>query len=234
VVQLLVAAGCRIDVRDTGPLTSDAIDHATENGHAEVLRALISAGADINARHENGMTPLIRYCRSLNVSGDMVLTLVEAGADIHATWFRGRTALHDAVELVSGDRRGRLREVVIALVEAGLDVNVRDESFSTPLHYAVGGEGVDLSAVQALLELGADPSLKNDYGQTPVDLAPKHVRIRKRIVTEDKSAMAGFLTMENLSERARLLEEEKSWRIKALEEAEEVVRLLGLPRRRWR
>jgi hypothetical protein len=48
----------------------------------------------------------------------------------------------------SGDRRGELRDVITALVEAGLDANVRDDSFSTPLHDAVGEAGLDLGAVQ--------------------------------------------------------------------------------------
>jgi ankyrin repeat protein len=191
VVRVWLEAGCALDERDAYGF--DATNHAAENGHREVLFALVRAGADIHALNKFGMTRLLQYCSSLNVSGDMVRALIEAGADIHATWFRGRTALHEAAQLFGGDRRGKLREVIIALVEAGLDVNVRDDSFSTPLHYAVGEEGLDLGAVQTLLELGADPALKNDYGQIPLDLAPDHVRRWKRILAEDRpSVFAGL------------------------------------------
>jgi ankyrin repeat protein len=228
VVRVLVQAGCPLHARDAPPLSQGPIDHAAQNGHRDVLFALVGEGADINARDESGMTPLLQYCSSLNVRGDMVRALIEAVADIHATWFRGRTALHEAGQLFGGDRCGKLRDVIIALVEAGLDVNVRDDSFSTPLHYAVGEEGLDLGAVQTLLELGADPALKNDCGQTPLDLAPDHVRIWKRIAAEGRPGVfAGLATPENMSSIAHLIKGEKSGRVKALEEAEEALRLLS-------
>jgi ankyrin repeat protein len=139
VIHALLAAGCPRDVRDV--FSRGAIDYAVENGHRDVLFALVDAGLDINERDPSGRTPLLRYCRSLDIRAEMVRALIEADADVRARGFQGRSALHEAVQLFGGDRRGKLRDVIIDLVKAGIDVNLPDDSLSTPLHYAVGEEG---------------------------------------------------------------------------------------------
>jgi ankyrin repeat protein len=56
-------------------------------------------------------------------------------------------------------------------VQQGADVNVRNRYGETPLYYAAAvGEK---EAAQVLLELGADPDVKNNFiwADTPVDLA---------------------------------------------------------------
>lgn len=221
-IHALLAVGCPLNVHDA--FSRGAIDYAVGNGHGDVLFALVDAGLDINERDSSGLTPLLRYCSSLDIRADMVRTLIEAGADVHARWFHGRSALHEAVQLFGGDRRGRLRDVIIVLVEAGTDVNVRDDSLSTPLHYAVGEEGLEAGAVRTLLELGADPRLKNAWGQKPVDLAPDHVRMWKHIVAESPSTYQGLDMPENVLRRFQ--EEEKAGRLTALTAAVEALRLL--------
>jgi cytohesin len=103
--------------------------------------------------------------------GEIIQALVDCGADIHATWFQGRTALHEAVQVHTGERRGCLHEGIRVLVQAGLDVDVPDERGDTPLHYAFGEEGLDLDAVQELIRLGADPNRKDHRGYTAFVLA---------------------------------------------------------------
>jgi ankyrin repeat protein len=223
VIHALLAAGCPRDTRDV--LSRGALDYAVENGHRDVLFALVDAGLDINERDPSGRTLLLRYCSSLDIRAEMVGALIEADADVHARWFQGRSALHEAVQLFGGDRRGKLREVIISLVKAGVDVNVPDDSLSTPLHYAVGEEGLELGAVRTLLELGADPTLKNVWGKQPVDFVPDHVRSWKHIVAESPSIYQGLDMPENVLRRFQ--EEEKAGRFTALAAAEEVLQLLN-------
>jgi len=48
-------------------------------------------------------------------------------------------------------------------------LNVRDGSGETPLHFAVNSENPELARL--LVEAGADPSIQNEDGETPADLA---------------------------------------------------------------
>ncbi|WP_196489752.1 ankyrin repeat domain-containing protein [Burkholderia cepacia] len=54
-------------------------------------------------------------------------------------------------------------------MDAGADINIRGDLDSTPLHEAAlcGQE----QAVELLLSLGADTTLKNEFQQTPLDVA---------------------------------------------------------------
>ncbi|HSG72050.1 MAG TPA: ankyrin repeat domain-containing protein [Planctomycetaceae bacterium] len=101
--------------------------------------------------------------------------LVEAlkrGADIHAADKNGVTALHHAV-------RFRSPVAVRTLLEHGANVNQScRRNGSTPLHRAVTQTGAPETAgqsaaareiVEILLAAGADPSLSNKSGKTPIE-----------------------------------------------------------------
>lgn len=51
----------------------------------------------------------------------------------------------------------------------GADLNVRDRSLNTPLHFAV--QKGHLRCVYILLRAGADPMLRTKWGQSPYDVA---------------------------------------------------------------
>ncbi|XP_071604874.1 ankyrin repeat domain-containing protein 22 isoform X3 [Heliangelus exortis] len=55
------------------------------------------------------------------------------------------------------------------LLRAGVDVNATDFSGSTALHYAC--EMKNLAVIPLLLEAHADASVKNQDGETPLDIA---------------------------------------------------------------
>jgi hypothetical protein len=156
VVEVLAAAGAEVDARSEFDRTP--LDTAAEGGRLEVMRALFRAGADLERRTEGArLTPLLRLISSDAPSVAEARCLLELGADLHARDWAEMTALHHASQLVSGNRRGVLAPVVRFLVEAGIPVDARDSyGGQTPLHAAVGDEGTDLGAVEALLDLGAD------------------------------------------------------------------------------
>jgi len=98
--------------------------------------------------------------------------LLAAGTDIHETDKNGVTALHHAV-------RFRSPAAVETLLRHGARVNqVCKRSGSTALHRAVTSTGAPETAgkrdeasqiIKTLLKFGADPSIKNKNGKTPVD-----------------------------------------------------------------
>jgi ankyrin repeat protein len=65
------------------------------------------------------------------------------------------------------------------LIEAHVDVNAMDDHGFTPLMYAAAIDFGDIEVLQALLKAGADRTIKNSEGQTPLALAQryKHSRI---------------------------------------------------------
>jgi uncharacterized protein len=62
-----------------------------------------------------------------------------------------------------------LMEEIAALVSAGANVNAPGENGNTPLHEAVGQASKAVAVY--LLQHGADPSMKNDDGQSSIDIA---------------------------------------------------------------
>ena len=58
-------------------------------------------------------------------------------------------------------------EIARMLIESGADVNARNEMLNTPLHEAVGREG--LETIKLLLRHGASTTIKNNNGETALD-----------------------------------------------------------------
>ena len=121
-----------------------------------IANLLLEAGADVNQRGARDRTPL----HAAAGSGDgtaLARGLLERGADVDARDLLGRTPLHAATSSGWGDGDGRM---VSLLAEAGADVNARSASGATPLHGAVRFGGPVIA--ERLLELGADPTLRDD------------------------------------------------------------------------
>ncbi len=152
---------------------------AALNGNAAIAERLMAAGADANAVLTGGDTALMAASRS--GSAPIVKLLLAHGAQVDAreTW-HGETALMWA----AGENHA---EVVRLLAAGGADLNAVSTNFDwkdikhggvqsqlpagglTPLMHAARQNSYE--AAVALVELGANPNLKDPMGISPLRIA---------------------------------------------------------------
>lgn len=185
--------------RSAAPVPDDpneALAVAIQNGDADALTAALERGADPNAEIGPDVTPLVASIR--RDDAELVRLLAEAGADVNQVGDGGFTPLHRAGEAAGGEVVTVLLEAgaapdaetegpygflpiqvaafrnnpeaIEAFVAFGVPVDQRNVFFdATALHYAAFGDSVE--AIEALLQLGADPQALQMDGQTPLEVA---------------------------------------------------------------
>uniref|UniRef100_A0A8D0VR72 Ankyrin repeat domain 6 n=1 Tax=Sus scrofa TaxID=9823 RepID=A0A8D0VR72_PIG len=125
VVQILLKAGCDLDVQDDGDQT--ALHRATVVGNTEVIAALIQEGCALDRQDKDGNTAL--HEASWHGFSQSAKLLVKAGANVLAKNKAGDTALHIAAAL-------NHKKVVKILLEAGADGTIVNNAGQTPLETA--------------------------------------------------------------------------------------------------
>lgn len=158
-------------LRDARGLT--ALDRACKLGRLGMVQALVRAypGNLFARRESDGRTPLHFANESMQAS-NMVTLLLELGADVNAAASRtGRTILHESIL-----RGGCTAQHLSILLAYGANVHARDVHGWTALHYASFLGHVDV--VQQLLLYGANPTVVDHAGRTPL-----HVTARKVMLT---------------------------------------------------
>lgn len=130
------------------------IASAIANNNPHEAQEQIDRGFDVNLKLGDGFdTPILSVIVSERAY-DVLETFLKAGANIHASCCEGDTPLHEAAAYNDPTS-------LQILIDAGADVNKRAEFGHTPLFYTRSRECQEI-----LIEAGADPTLRNNHGQS--------------------------------------------------------------------
>ena len=166
-VQLL-NAGADVEL-DSGAFSmlQSPLQTAIANQNLNAVRELIAKGADVNRiPNENGPSPLIHAVSS----GHFFITaqLIDAGAEIEYSYRKP----YEIWPLISAARKGHVGAMGL-LIDAGANVNRQSiDTGLTALHGAVSARSQ--GAIKLLLEAGAIPTLRSNYGRTPLEMAARN------------------------------------------------------------
>lgn len=173
--RILVEHGVNLEQRYSS-MSLTALHRAAATGYTEVCECLLSAGASIDAQDYRGLTPL--HHAVIKGQEEVCRLLLAKGADLAATNYDGATSLHMAAEF---GRTG----VCALLINAGLGVNEQDPEGRTPLHCVgrrIWDDGLNEKVLCHLLAAGADETLRDNNGLTPLELA--HPTIKDRLTAQ--------------------------------------------------
>ena len=135
--------------------------------------------------HETFLNDIKRWVES---GGSVAITDPESG------W----SLLHLAAELQN-------TAAIEYLINSGCNPNRRDNSGRTPLHIGVDcdidgaiqtEEPLEYRATKSLIELGADTTIQNDKGETPMDWVDRYGEKARRKFDETVGYKGPWLTQE--------------------------------------
>lgn len=133
---------------------------ATIMGNSAVVRELVKRGANKDKKDNTDMMPVLWACKYNRA--EALKILVEAGAALSGEHFwvnpLAFAAFYDAADCVK-----------YLLTLLSIDAHAQDANGETALHKAANAWSPD--AVAALLAKGSDPTLRNKWGKTALDLA---------------------------------------------------------------
>ncbi len=147
---------------------------------ANAARAMLEEGASVNARDGGGHTPL--HLAAATNMYDIAAVMLEFGAQVDSPNYSGATALHLAAWFNS-------KETAQLLFEHGAQIDAKDTAGNTPLHIAIADDALDAPpgvviphgsccsrngknvVLKFLVEQGADISITNRDGHTPLSIA---------------------------------------------------------------
>lgn len=182
-VKRLIAEGADINSRGEREFTPLHVTGWGKGpGTVAVAEMLIQKGADVNARAKWRETPLTEATSFGHIA--LAKLLVDKGTDPDAACEQGCTPLHHAVN------RQDMPELVELLIANGANIQARDNTGGTPLHWAArfGRE----KATELLVAKGADVNAKDRSGGTPLmeAAANGHVALAKLLIEKGANVNA--------------------------------------------
>jgi ankyrin repeat protein len=131
-----------------------------EDAPLALLEIILERGGSAAALDSQERTPL--HLAVDRGAWDTARLLVRSGADVFARARDGKTPAYTAL----GNGRAALQALF-----SGIAIGARDQQGDTILHYAARYEGAGEETIGQLLELGANKSIRNRAGKTPLQIA---------------------------------------------------------------
>ncbi|NXU18222.1 ANKR6 protein, partial [Pardalotus punctatus] len=229
VVQVLLKAGCDLDIQDDGDQT--ALHRAAVVGNTDIIATLIQEGCALDRQDKDGNTAL--HEASWHGFSQSAKVLVKAGANVLAKNKAGNTPLHLACQnshsqstrvLLLGGSRADLKNnagdtclhvaarynhlpIIRVLLSAFCSVHEKNQAGDTALHVAAALN--HKKVVKLLLESGADTSVVNNAGQTPLEVARQHNNPEVALLLTKASQVSRFNRGRSLRKKRERLKEER-------------------------
>lgn len=152
-----------------------ALHLACAHGYYRNVAALLAHGANVHGRDTYGCVPLHYACHAID--DQSLRLLLDAGSDPNARNEAGRAPLHETLMAYTTFPKP-LEDKVALLLKHGANVNQRGALGMTPLYMAACAGWARLTAM--LLQAGADPSLRAENGERPVDAVLRQLEMGSR------------------------------------------------------
>ncbi|XP_023315706.1 ankyrin-2-like [Trichogramma pretiosum] len=169
---------------------------AEYDGMSSLLLRLVLENGEavrINARNNEGDTPLHLALENVEEALKCVELLLRSGADPNLANGLGFTALHSIGKERSSDAMAKRFLRICEEIEQPLQLDVRDASGTSPLHYALLWDR-EASVIKLLLQAGASPDYPSGTGSTPLHAAVASLMPEAVQALLDRGAdLAGFV-----------------------------------------
>lgn len=192
-VRQLISEGA--DVNEPPNSSWKPIHTAVQKKNLDIVKLLVANNADVNAwvtiHRDRRKTPLHMAVDKNDL--EIAKILISAGADLNARYVSKKSVYNASPPIFYAKK-----EMMKLLIDSGADVNSRsaDANEYTSLHLAVTGtkyKEADIEVVKMLIDAGADVNATSRYGETPLEMASKRIRIAQHVWLEPRQDIVALL-----------------------------------------